>query len=160
MNYDIIEIATKAFKLLEDKEFYFYGVINNKFKIDDLVFEALEDPNDGYRSSLGAVVVTDDNGNYHKRPLAKVKMIYDDSGEDLLHKLIDVDTNHLWLTIGTGEFGDYYPYFMFRFNPDITQHDYVEVEKGYIPFLERYPELVLKAPEWFNGDLDIKFEGY
>ncbi|RLC45157.1 MAG: hypothetical protein DRH57_08545 [Candidatus Cloacimonadota bacterium] len=160
MNHKTIDMATKGFKILEGKEFYFYGVNENKFKIDDLVFEALEDPNDGYRSSLGAIVVIGDTGIYHKRPLAKVKMVYDDSGDDLLHKLIDIDTGHVWLAVGTGEFGDYYPYFMFRYKPDETQKDYIEVEKDYQPFLERYPELMLKAPEWFNGDLDIKFEGY
>ena len=160
MNYETIDMATKGFKLLEGKEFYFYGVNENKFKIDDLVFEALEDPNDGYRSSLGAIVVIGDTDIYHKRPLAKVKMVYDDSGDDLLYKLIDVDIGYVWLTVGTGEFGDYYPYFIFRYKPDETQKDYVEVEKDYQPFLERYPELMLKAPEWFNGDLDIKFKGF
>lgn len=160
MNYDVINMATKGFNLLEDKEFYFYGVNENKFKLDDLVFEALEDPYDGYRSTLGAVVIINDSNIFHKRPLAKVKMLYEPFEDNLYHKLIDTDTNHVWLVIGTGDFNDYYPYFVFRYTPDEQQKDYVIVEKDYQTFLERYPELVLKAPEWFTSDLTIKFEGY
>jgi hypothetical protein len=160
MNYNTIDIATKGFALLENNDFYFYGVYNNKFKIDDMVFEALEDPNDGYRSSLGAIIVIDDNGIYHKQPLAKIKVIYDCTGEDVVHKFVDVDTGHIWLTIGTGDCGDYYPYFIFKYTPDKTRKSFIQVEKDYITFLNRNPETMLKSPEWFNGDLDIKFPGY
>ena len=159
-HYDKIAIARKGLKLLENKEFYFYGSNGNKFKLDDLVFEALEDPNDGYRSSLGAIVVRNDKSIFQRKPLAKVRMEILELNDSYYHVLIDINTNHEWLRIGTGDIDDYYPYFVYDYNPDKNQTEFVKIENGYIPFTERYPELLLKAPEWFNDNLDIEFSEY
>ena len=165
MKYDEISKVKKTFELLEGKTFYFYGVVNNMFKLDELVFEALEDPDDGYRSSLGAILVREDTKLFHRLPIAKV--IVDginngsmDKGGIDGHVLRDVDTNHIWLKIGTGDTDDYYPYFAFNYTPDRTQTAYLEVIPGYKSFEERYPELILKAPEWFNNEIDLEFKGY
>lgn len=159
-HFDAIRLAEKAFRLLENKTFYFYGVNNQKFKLDDLVFQALEDPNDGYRSSLGAIIVTKDDGIFNKRPLCKVTLQYIDDGYRTVHRFIDIDTNHIWLEVGTKNYDDYYPCYVFAYTPDTTQTNYVEIEDDYKVFTERYPELMLKAHEWFNRDLEISFKGY
>ena len=164
MKYDEISKVEKTFELLEGKTFYFYGVVNNMFKLDELVFEALEDPDDGYRSSLGAILVRKDTKLFHRLPLAKVMVETTDGGSSYEgvdgHLLRDIDTNHIWLQVGTGNIDGYYPYFVFNYTPDKTQTAYLEVIPGYKSFEERYPELILKAPEWFNDEIDLEFKGY
>lgn len=75
--YDLKNAIPKLMKLLMKKEFYFYGTFNNLFKIDDMVLEAIEDPDDGYRSHLGAIChyasKKDIVYQFHKRPLARVE---------------------------------------------------------------------------------------
>jgi hypothetical protein len=43
----------------KDKVFDFYGVCDNCFKINNFVFEAVEDPSDGYRSYLESIQLDD-----------------------------------------------------------------------------------------------------
>lgn len=62
---------------LNGEEFYFYGVDNNCFKIDYMVMEALEDPEDGYRSCLGGVCHKQSDDKKYKffnKPLGKVTL--------------------------------------------------------------------------------------
>jgi len=172
--YEFRNSIPKMMKMLFDKEFYFYGVFNNMFKIDDLVMEALEDPNDGYRSSMGAVChyksKDDVKTQFHKKPLARVELeafngaledlgldSYDDNFDGYV--LRDLDTNHIWLVFGTDHADDYYPCFKFWYNPDKNQKDYLKLPKDYTPFTEKYPELYLKAREWFDG-LRLEFDEY
>lgn len=169
--YDFVESANKGLKELINKEFYFYGVFNNMFKIDDMIMEALADPQDGYRSSMGTVCHIDSSevkGRFHKRPLAKVKLItvdgqveddFDYSTAFYGHALVDVDTDNVWLLFGTGNSDDYYPHFMFTYRPDETQKDYITIEDDYVNFKERHPEIVLKLTDWFSGD-KIQYDSY
>ena len=159
-HFNAVKEAKRGLELLLGKTFYFYGVHGTKFKIDNIVLQALEDPSDGYRSYLGALVVTDDDGVYHKRPLAEVTLELYENKYMHGYVLRDLDTNHIWAKIGTDNYDDYYPCFVFVYIPDQTQTDYVEMEEDYLPFLERYPELLLKSPEWFNKELIIDFKGY
>ncbi len=159
-HFDDIEKANKGMKLLLNKVFYFYGVFNHKFKIDELVFEVLEDPDDGYRSHLGAIVLVDDKSKFQRKPIAEVTMVYEETQTSRFYKLVDINQGHVWLKIGTDYIDDYYPYFVFKYTPNVLQTEYLTVEDDYQSFTERYPELILKAPEWFNKDLQIKFDGY
>lgn len=171
--YRFIDESRKGLELMVNEEFYFYGVFNNIFKIDDMLLEVLEDPCDGYRSSMGAVChyasVDDMIGHYHKRPLGKVILEsmddvvenhYSDPADDdeyVNHsmdgyRLRDVETNHIWLYFGTNNTCNYYPYFVFKYKPDKTQKDYIVVDENYLTYKDRFPEDVLRTIGWFNGD--------
>lgn len=107
----------------------YYGAdgAEHEFKIDKMVFKVLEDPDDGYRSMLGAVEYGEDTaGIFFPNPIAKV-MIEEFEGEtcpdgnDWLgtgscegYRLRDVEDGHIWLEFGTANTNDYYPYFVFR----------------------------------------------
>ena len=169
--YKFKDSIPKLMEMLVGKTFYFYGIFNNLFKIDDMVLEAIEDPNDGYRSHLGAICHNKSNkAKFHKRPLGEVVLEeFDGNLNDLEleaygsefngYILRDIDNNHIWLVFGTDNVDDYYPCFKFWYNPDETQKDYVSVPDDYESFTERYPELYLRAIEWFDG-MRLEFKGY
>lgn len=102
---------------MEGREFAFYGVCNNEFKLDDTVYEALEDEDDGYRSYLDTVIVKQSRGIFSSQPLARVRLETEDDKNIDVCKLIDVSDGHVWLAFGTGDYDDYYPYFIFDYEP-------------------------------------------
>lgn len=101
-----------------DKEFQFFGVDNNEFKLDDVVYEAVEDPDDGYRSCLGSVEVSKSEGLFWKLPLGTVKIVAEG-----FHcgfegwSFVDTQDGHVWLRVGTDHSDDYYPCFVFDYQP-------------------------------------------
>lgn len=112
-------------------DYEFYGVYNNYFKIGNLIFEAIEDPSDGYRSYLDSVdMITSDREAkleeikkfFPKNPIAKVKIVAD---KDWIN-IIDSRQGHLWLSIGTDHSDDYYPNFYFTYAPMALDTPYSE----------------------------------
>lgn len=104
--------------LVDNEDTYqFYGVCSNEFKLNETVFEAVEDPDDGYRSYLGSVEVIDSDGIFFSQPLSTVKIVSFDEKFDYGYRLIDAEDGHIWLEIGTGDYNDYYPYFIFYYKP-------------------------------------------
>lgn len=114
--------------------FDFYGAHSNQFKLDDLVFEALEDPDDGYRSHFHSFVLPPKKEIFFPNPIAKIRFEECDEISTVWEKneynehpgdydrfrgwrLIDIDGKHVWLEIGTKNYNDYYPYFWFYYNP-------------------------------------------
>jgi hypothetical protein len=102
------------------KEFNFFGAAEHEFRLDDIVWKAVEDEEDGYRSHLDTiqgVLAT----ILYSTPLARVRLSYNeevDNGEDNeLYRLTDVTDGHIWLTFGTKNTSDYYPYFVFDYQP-------------------------------------------
>ena len=124
-------MAINHFKALVGASLDFYGADTgeNAFKVDDVVFKVLEDPEDGYRSCLGAIDYTNSHDSiFFSRPIAKVKIVIFEEVEqepaDHWHQrdfrgyhLIDTEDNHVWIEIGTDYADDYYPYFVFRYQP-------------------------------------------
>ena len=55
----------------------FYGVDCNCFKLDNCVFEAVEDESDGYRSMMSDVRMKDDTTGliFFKTPVARVRVV-------------------------------------------------------------------------------------
>lgn len=160
--------AEKCLCLLEQEdEFYFYGAMNNCFKIDDMVLEVICDPDDGYRSYFGTILHANETDlhavNFFPLPLGKVTLEqcskytknpegYEGGETFNGWQLRDLDTGHIWLQFGTGSTDEYYPYFVFYYDPDRTQKHFSPVDKNYIPFKQRNPELLVKYPEWFSGE--------
>ena len=60
---------------------YLYGVDGNSFKLDDCVFEAIEDESDGYRSCLEDIRMKDDTDGliFFKTPIALVEVLFTDT---------------------------------------------------------------------------------
>jgi hypothetical protein len=99
------------------KTFAFYGVCGNRYKLDDKVWEAKEDPSDGYRSYLGSIeIVNDSTDIFYKTPLAIVRVEKFDDTNSNGYKIIDMVDEFVWLIIGTGNTDDYYPYFIFEYH--------------------------------------------
>lgn len=81
-----------------NEEFDFYGVCNNEFKLNDTVYEAVEDPDDGYRSYLGSIEVKNSDGIFFGMPLARVKAVAVGNHRDLDGwEFVDVTDGHVWL---------------------------------------------------------------
>lgn len=104
---------------LDDGGIYaFYGVDHNQFKLNDIVYEAVEDESDGYRSYLESVEVRDSKGIFFGEPLDKVVLVEVDKGDFSGFELRSTtDENHVWLRFGTDNYDDYYPCFVFRYEP-------------------------------------------
>jgi|ETN01SMinimDraft_4_1059930.scaffolds.fasta_scaffold106462_2 hypothetical protein len=132
------EMAVRHLLNLEGLVLDYYGADagDNTFMVDDVVFKVLEDPNDGYRSLLGAVDYTDKHTSiFFRQAIARVRLETYDSGNDPDHyqvetfeehgsygvdqgyRLVDVDDGHVWLEFGTHNYDDYYPCFIFRHHP-------------------------------------------
>jgi hypothetical protein len=103
----------------------FYGVDGNRLKLGDKVYEAVEDPDDGYRSCLGSVEVRADGaGIFFPNPVDTVVVVDLDeprpSGADGAADgwaLTSTADGHVWLAFGTEHYDQYYPGFLFRYSP-------------------------------------------
>lgn len=117
----------------------FYGVYNNCFKLGSVIFEAIEDPDDGYRSYLDTITLS--SGIFPvKQPLAYVQILRNETGSEDGYYLYSPETNHTWLWIGTKNMNDYYPYFVFHYIPDTTQTSYANTS---LCPRQLYPELFI-----------------
>jgi hypothetical protein len=106
------------------KEFDFYGVCDNHYKLDNKIWEAIEDPGDGYRSYLQSVEETSDyTGIFFPEPLAKVIVVRVNRNYFKGYEIIDVKDNHVWLKIGTDNTDDYYPWFVFDYQPKVPEQN-------------------------------------
>jgi len=137
--FNVEEIANKFPTELLDNllmaapEMDFYGIDNNSFCLgvggSKICLEALEDPSDGYRSYFGCFRTTDVDKIFFRDPIARVKMVEvpkSDGGAKHFYslnidingwQLVDLDDGHVWLVVGTDFSDDYYPFFVFRYEP-------------------------------------------
>ena len=103
----------------------FYGVDNHSFCIGSegsrMALEAVEDPDDGWRSYFGCFATAPVGKIFFGSPVAKVvfKEVRDNHFQGWY--LEDVDTGHVWLKVGTDDSNDYYPYFVFDYEPDLSK---------------------------------------
>ena len=105
----------------------FYGVDTTTFKLDKYIFEVVENPSDGYRSSMQEIRMKDDTTGliFFQTPLAKIRVENRTDGRrgDINcfngYNLVDVKDGFVWLTFGTDESDSYYPQFEFFY-----QHKY------------------------------------
>lgn len=90
-----------------------------RFRLDGVLYAAIEDPDDGYRSHMSELVI-DDAVPRNVFPAVHVMCVYKDRDEpdacDLL-EIIDAHTGKTILTVGTNNTDDYYPYFVADFDP-------------------------------------------
>lgn len=93
------------------------------FKLDGVVYTAVEDPGDGYRSHMRDLLVNDiqikntfEGVEVEAVYLEKNPEATWDYGYDVL-QLVDTTTKAVVLSVGTANVDDYYPYFVSQFDP-------------------------------------------
>lgn len=107
------------------KQFRFYGVDNNWYKLDDTVWEAEEDESDGYRSYLQSIQLVENPQEekliFPDVPLAFVQVHEVDNAQRNDNfkgwALVDIKDNWVWLKVGTDYSDSYYPHFVFEYHP-------------------------------------------
>lgn len=112
---DLLIRTIMDFKDLVGRTFDYYGSDNHTFKLDNMVWEAVEDENDGYRSMLEDIKFISKPTRliFYNNSFARVMVEYDEESNYSFYHLRDVDSGHIWLTFGTDNSDDYYPYFTF-----------------------------------------------
>lgn len=107
----------------QKKVFKFYGACNNEFKVDNFIWEAIEDPDDGYRSYLKTVNRKRSTGIFYRDPIAQVTIESIEIERSFVgYYIVDVEDKHIWLKIGTDYTDDYYPYFVFEYQPKESKY--------------------------------------
>lgn len=92
-----------------------------RFRLDGTTYVAVEDPDDGYRSSMRELLVDENATMSNVFPAIEIEAVYrdkygDHDGADIL-MLVDVVTGKTVLEIGTDNTDDYYPFFVSDFQP-------------------------------------------
>lgn len=90
-----------------------------KFILDGIIYKAIEDPSDGYRSACEEIVVVKDHvANRFKAHQVFGKMKDSGYGTHDTVQFIDVKTNKIVLEVGTDNTDDYYPCCVMSFIPE------------------------------------------
>lgn len=112
-----------SFDKLIGSEVDFYGVDCLRFRINGVTYEAIEDPDDGYRSALREIRIADEQpgGIFFNRPVTKLTIIDSEDGSFSGYEF--KSPGHVWLQIGTDYRDDYYPCFVFSYLPPAWAED-------------------------------------
>jgi len=112
---DGVDTYIEKVKIYDDK---FEDANAIRFRLDGVVYVAIEDPNDGYRSCLDKLIIAPASEITNIFPaiyvLAKKKA---SDTHDIL-QLFDVVTGKVVLEVGTDDVDDYYPCFVSSFHPE------------------------------------------
>ena len=91
------------------------------FTLSGVTYTTVEDPNDGYRSSMDRLVVSSENLVNKFTPCKVLAMFRPENdyrnGSDILD-LVDVTTGKVVLSVGTDHTDDYYPCFTAVWSPE------------------------------------------
>lgn len=88
---------------------------NGLFRLDNVTFEAVCDPDDGYRSYMDELKVVDTIQKMYDIP---VLVSYEDDYDDTRVELRDRRNGKLILNVGTKDVTDYYPCYVFNYIPE------------------------------------------
>lgn len=108
------------------KTLAFYGVYDRAFKLDDVIWRAVECPYDGEHSVMEKIERVENlcDFRFSRVPFVYVKIRKSRALEG--YELFD-SVGHVWLTVGTDRFTiDYYPKFVFRYSPKPIRHSFEE----------------------------------
>jgi hypothetical protein len=121
---DAVDFSNAQVKTLGDS---FEDCQVMRFRLDGKCYIATEDPNDGYRSGMKELAVSDDAEMKNVfKPLKvigrhRTKGSYD--GEDDVLELIDLVTGKTVIEVGTCNIDDYYPGYVASFHPEAMAHN-------------------------------------
>ena len=118
--------------LLGTKANLYYLNELNRFQLGTVVFEALEDENDGYRTLLDKVQIVEENApTIHRLAEVVIRDALNKEYQDITGwSLVDTNDGHVWLTFGTDHLDDYYPAFRFEYYPKPTKEEKERGELG------------------------------
>lgn len=92
-----------------------------RFRLDGIVYSAVEDPEDGYRSAMQELVVNENDHMTNTFDPIEVLCRYVERREygtsDIL-ELVDTITGKIVLSVGTDNTDDYYPFYVASFHPE------------------------------------------
>lgn len=91
-----------------------------RFTLDGKNYEAVEDSNDGYRSTLGKLRECAVPPQFTFIPcdvIGKMKEKTDEDPDDEVLQFLNAGTGSVVMEIGTSDCTDYYPGFVAEFNP-------------------------------------------
>lgn len=115
-----VDFSTEAIKQWGNK---YEDCETVSFVLDDTVYTAIEDPDDGYRSSMREIRVGDVKVKNVFAPvnvlarMQKMSNRYADSVLDIL-ELLSLRTGKVILAVGTDNEDDYYPMWVASFHPE------------------------------------------
>lgn len=92
-----------------------------RFRLGGVVYAAVEDPEDGYRSCMRELIVGDGPMTNTFTPV-KVVGEYKSENADIL-RLVDAVTGQIVIEVGTDHSDDYYPCFVANFNAAAMAHN-------------------------------------
>lgn len=98
--------------LVGSKADLYYHNHSNQFQLGNMVFEVIEDENDGYRSSMDHVEIVSVTAPKRQK-IASIEIKKWDTGSELYYQLTD-ENGFVWVEFGTNYVDDYYPCFIFR----------------------------------------------
>lgn len=105
-----------------------------RFRLDGVVYCAIEDPSDGYRSCMRELAVGSKDRMKNVFPAIRVIGRYVSKDEDSYNEhdileLVDAITGRVVLEVGTHNADDYYPSFVANFDPTAMSTNIAVVEK-------------------------------
>lgn len=92
-----------------------------RFRLDGVAYSVVEDPSDGYRSSMRDIAVSDiemTNVFEGVRVFGRMRERGEWGGTDDVFELLDMVTGKVVLEAGTANRDDYYPSFVAAFHPE------------------------------------------
>lgn len=91
-----------------------------KFILDGVIYKAIEDPEDGYRSCLGSIAITNEavKNSFIPQKMNCVMTPDRDYRQPDILQLFDCETKGLVLEIGTDSSDEYYPICVMSFTPE------------------------------------------
>ena len=118
--YGLHELSGVDFEVVKATERYDEDANVMRLLIDGRIYVATEDPDDGYRSTLGTFELVD--GPPIQNTFTPIPVIVSarEHGEDSKSDVIDfvaVATGKIVASVGTENTDDYYPYFVANFDP-------------------------------------------
>lgn len=114
---DAVDVGSMKVKTWGDDE----GECNTlSFRLDGIVYTAVEDPNDGYRSSMKKLLVEKKRlkNKFTAIKVVGIKKPPSSYQENDTLQFYDAITGKLVLEVGTDNTDDYYPYFVATFIPE------------------------------------------
>lgn len=89
-----------------------------RFRLDGTVYTAIENPEDGYRSSLGSLIVSPNTDMKNTFPPISVLVRAKRHSDGEILEFIDLITTDVVIDVGTDRTDDYYPFFVNAFWPE------------------------------------------
>ena len=120
---DAVDFSTEQFNIFGSR---FEDCQVMRFRLDGVVYVAVEDPNDGYRSMMNDIYTSNEVVK-NTFPPVKVVCRHRENGrsgdvDDIL-EIIDVVTGKTIVEVGTENTDDYYPCFVASFSPENLAHN-------------------------------------